>query len=73
MAKEVTLDIRIKRVLKNNMLSAFFIVEGINLAEQVIGGMTDEELSKHFGFLYHPQDIRRFYKIMSATLNNNNG
>lgn len=73
MVKQVTLDIRIKRLLKQNMLSPFFIVQGINLAKQVLDGMTDEELSKYFGFLYHPQDIRRFYKAMSEQLNGNDG
>lgn len=73
MANQKTLDARIKGVLNENVLSAFFIVQGINLANQAIDAMTNEELYKHFCTLYHPQDIRRFYRLMAEKLNNNDG
>lgn len=66
--KQPTLDIRIKRVMKSNMLAPFFIVQGINLAKQAIDGMTDEQLGRHFMFLYHPQDIRNYYRMLSDKL-----
>jgi hypothetical protein len=71
--EQETLDIRIKRVMKSDMLAPFFIVEGINLAKQAIDGMTDEQLSRRFMSLYHPQDIRNYYRMLSDKLNGSGG
>lgn len=49
----------------------FFIVEGLNIAQQVIDQLPDEQLYKQFGGLYHVQDIRKFYKTMHEKLNDN--
>jgi hypothetical protein len=55
----------------NCILTPFFIVEGLNIAKQVIDQLSDEQISKQFQGLHHVQDIRKFYKIMHGILNGN--
>lgn len=69
MAKD-TLDKRIKDVMGSSVLAPFFIVEGLNITQQVIDQLSDDQLYKHFGGLYHAGDIRRFFKTMHKRLNN---
>lgn len=71
MANKNTLDKKIKDVMGSSILAPFFIVIGLDITKQVIDQLTDEQLYKHFGGLYHAQDIRRFYKIMNKQLNDN--
>jgi hypothetical protein len=66
-----TLDKRIKEVMWSSVLAPFFIIEGLDIARQVIDQLPDDQLYKQFGGLYHAQDIRRFYKIMHGMLNGN--
>lgn len=53
----------------SSVLAPFFIIEGLDIARQVIDQLPDDQLCKQFGGLYHAQHIRRFYKIMHGMLN----
>ena len=66
-----TLDKRIKEAMGSSILAPFFIVEGLNIAQQVIDQLSDEQLYKHFLGLYHAQDIRKFFKGMHEKFNDN--
>jgi hypothetical protein len=66
-----TLDKRIKDIMGSSILAPFFIVEGLNITMQVIDQLSDEQLYKQFGGLYHAQDIRKFYRAMHEKLNDN--
>ncbi len=66
-----TLDKRIKDIMGSSILAPFFIVEGLNITQQVIEQLSDEQLYKQFGGLYHAQDIRKFYNTMHKQLNDN--
>ena len=55
----------------SSILAPFFIVEGLNIAWQVIEQLPDEQLYKQFGGLYHAKDIRKFFKLMHERFNEN--
>lgn len=55
----------------SSVLAPFFIVEGLNITKQVIDQLSDEQLYKQFGGLYHAGDIRKFFKVMHEKLNDN--
>ncbi|MDC1809083.1 hypothetical protein POZ03_01245 [Bacteroides uniformis] len=70
MAKRTTIDDRILELLKEGPLVGFYFNVAVSVLKDHISNMSDEELTKMFGFLLNPQRIRKNVEEMYNRLNN---
>jgi hypothetical protein len=66
------LDERIKDLLKEGPLVALYFDTGITVLKEKIDGMSDEEISKMFENLLHPEMVRNNIRHIYNKMNNLN-
>jgi hypothetical protein len=70
MKKQENADSKIKNLLNEDPLVAFYFVIGINFLKEKIDKMSDEEIIEMFSKLMHPDRVRNNVDYIYNALNN---